>query len=203
MRIYDDIEQGTEEWFQVRKGIPTASMFAEVMRKPGPRGGIAKTRQTYLYKLAGEVLTGEPMPHYTNPDMDRGHEREDESRKLYAMLNDVEPEQVGFIVNGNCGASPDALIGEDGLWENKDALPHIQIARLKDGKLPPEHIAQCQGQLMVAQRQWLDFMSYCRGLPPLIVRVDRDEQYIATLRIDVDEFVDELNTLVSEIRSML
>ncbi|KKK57479.1 hypothetical protein LCGC14_3054070, partial [marine sediment metagenome] len=61
---------------------------------------------------------------------------------------------------------------------------------------------QCQGQLMVAQRQWVDFMSHSRGLPPLIVRVERDEEYIAGLKIDVDEFVGELDELVAKIRSM-
>ncbi len=202
MEIFADIEQGTDEWLKVRAGMPTASVFKDVMAKKGPRGGIPKGRQTLLWKLAGEILTGEPMAHYVNADMDRGHEREAESRDLYAFLRDVEPVQIGFIRNGNCGASPDALIGDDGLWENKDALAHIQIERLLNGALPPEHKAQCQGQLMVSQRRWVDWMSHCRGLPPLIVRVERDEAYIAGLKIDVDEFVDELDALVTKIRSM-
>jgi hypothetical protein len=202
MEVFSDIIQGTPEWYEARMGVPTASMFTEVMRKPGPRGGIPKTRTTYLHKLAGEILTGEPMAHYSNDDMARGQEREAEARDLYAMIKDVEPIQVGFIRNGNCGCSPDALINADGMWENKDALPHIQIERLLKGILPTEHKTQCQGQLMAAQRQWLDFSSYCRGLPPLIVRVERDEKFIAELRIDIDEFVDELNALVAKIRSM-
>ena len=202
MEIFDEIVQGTDEWKAVKNGIPSASVFKEVSQKPGPRGGIPKGRQTLLWKLAGEILTGEPMDNYTNSDMDRGHEREVEARDLYAFLHDVEPVQVGFIRNGNCGCSPDALIGHEGMWENKDAAAHIQIERLLKDELPPEHKAQCQGQLMVAQRQWVDFMSHCRGLPPLIIRVDRDEQYIAELRIDVDDFVGELNELVAQIRSM-
>jgi hypothetical protein len=202
MEVFADIQQGSDLWFQVRAGMATASMFKEVIAKKGPRGGLPKGRQTYLRKLAGEILTGEPMPHYTNADMERGHEREAEARDLYAMLRDVEPEQVGFIRNGNCGCSPDALIGSDGMWENKDALAHIQIERLLAGTLPKEHVAQSQGQLMVSDRQWLDFMSYCRGLPPLIVRVERDEKYIAALRVDIDEFVSELDELVTTIRCM-
>ena len=81
-------------------------------------------------------------------------------------------------------------------------VPNNQIERLLKGEVPSEHIPQLQGQLMGAERQWVDFMSYCRGLPPLIVRVDRDEKYIAELRVDVDDFVSELNALVSNIRSM-
>ena len=202
MEIFDDIEQGTPEWLEIRKGLPTASMFKEVMAKKGPRGGIQKGRQTYMYKLAGEIISGEPMDNYTNFHMDRGSERESEGSDLYAFLRDVEPVQVGFIRNGNCGASPDALIGDDGLWENKDALAHIQIERLLKGVLPPEHKAQSQGQLMVSQRSWVDWMSHCRGLPPLIVRVERDEEYIAGLKIDVEEFVEELNALVNRISAL-
>jgi len=202
MKIYTDIIQGTPEWLEARMGIPTASMFATVCAKPGPRGGIPKGRQTYLWKLAGEILTGEPMDNYTNRDMERGHEREAESRDLYAMIRDVEPLEVGFIRNGDCGGSPDALVGDDGMFENKNAAPHIQIERLLKGTLPAEHVAQCQGQLMVAERQWVDFVSYCRGLKPLLVRVERDEGYIAALRIDVSDFVNELNELVEKLRAM-
>ena len=197
-----DCQQGTDEWYRARMGIPTASMFAAVMAKRGPRGGLAKTRTTYMHKLAGEICTGEAMESYSNPNMDRGKERESEARDLYAFLREVEPVQVGFILNGNCGCSPDGLVGDDGMVEIKDALPHIQIARLLDGCLPSEHKAQCQGQLLVAERQWVDFISHSRGLPPLIVRVERDEEYIRTIRDDVAQFVAELARLVEWIKVM-
>lgn len=202
MEIFEEIKQGQPEWFAVRLGLPTASRFADVMAKNGPRGGIPKGRQTYLWKLAGEILTGEPMDSYTNFSMSRGTEREPEARNLYAFLNDADVKQVGFIRNGNCGCSPDGLIGNDGMFENKDAAAHIQIERLLNGTLPPEHKAQCQGALMVAEREWIDFMSHCRGLPPLIVREHRDEDYIKGLRADVDEFVEELDALVEQIRGL-
>ena len=201
MEVFE-IEQGTPEWLAARAGLPTASRFADVIAQKGPRGGIPRGRQTYLYKLAGEIITGEPMDNYSNAHMERGHDLEDEARDLYAFLRDVEPKQVGFIKNGLCGASPDALVGDDGLFETKSALAHIQIERLLSGILPPEHKAQCQGQLMVSQRSYVDFMSYCRGLPPLIVRVERDEKYMAELKTGVEAFVEELNQLVTKIRCM-
>jgi len=203
IEIFDTIEQGTEEWLAVRAGIPTASVFKEVMMKPGPRGGIPKGRQKLLWKLAGEAISGIPESGYSNAAMERGHEREDESRSLYSMITDNEVRQVGFIRNGNCGCSPDGLIDDDGMWENKDAIGSVQIERLLNGKvIPSEHMPQCQGQLMVAERDWIDFTSYSRGLPPLIVRVRRDERYIAGLRHDVNEFVAELNDLIERIRRM-
>jgi hypothetical protein len=197
-----NVEQGTDEWFKLRLGIPTASMFSDVCAQPGPRGGVPKGRQTYMYKLAGEIITGEPRDSFTNAHMERGIEREAEDRALYSMLTDVEVEQVGFIRNGNVGCSPDGLIRSDGAWENKNALPHIQIERLLAATLPPEHADQCQGALMVSEREWIDFQSSSRGMPPLIVRVHRDEKRIAEIRASVDVFQGELDLLVEKIRKM-
>lgn len=202
MEIFAELIQGTPEWKRIRAGLPSASEFHDVAAKKGPRGGIPKGRQKLMWRLAGEIITGEPEDTYTNADMTRGHEREEEARSLYAFLKDVEPQQVGFIKNGNCGASPDSLIGDDGMLEIKDAKPSVQIERLLHGGLPSEHKVQVYGQLMVAERSWCDFMSHCRGLPPLIVRVERDEEYIAELREAVDRFVAELNQLVEWIRCM-
>ena len=120
-------------------------------------------------------------------------------RRLYAFLNDVEPEQVGFIRNGNVGGSPDSLIGDKGGLEIKSALPHIQIERLLAGRLPPEHKAQVQGNLWVSEREWWDFMSYCPKMKPLIVRVTRDDDYIRDLERAVADFSSELHDLVERL----
>ena len=202
IEIFEDIEQGTAAWRKLRAGLPTASEFHDVMAKQGPKGGLPKGRQKLLWRLAGEILTGEPEDTYHNADMGRGQEREPEARAWYAFDQDCEPKQVAFIRNGNCGASPDSLIGDDGLLEIKDAKPSVQIERLIDGTLPSEHRAQCQGQLMVSGREWVDFLSHCRGLPPFLVRVKRDEQYISELREGVDRFVAELDVLVKWLRAM-
>lgn len=202
IEIFEDIEQNSPEWRKLRSGLPTASEFADVIAKVGPRGGIPKGRQKLLWRLAGEVLTGEPEDTYQNADMLRGHEREAEARAWYAFDQDCEPKRVAFIKNGNCGCSPDSLIGESGMLEIKDAKPSVQIERLIDGTLPSEHKAQCQGQLMVSGRQWVDFLSHSRGLPPLLIRVARDETYIAELREGVDRFVAELESLVKWLRAM-
>ena len=196
MEIFD-FAQNSDDWFSARSGLPTASEFHHVIAKKGPRGGITRGRQKLLWRLAGEVITGEPESTYQNAAMERGHEVESEASDLYAMLRDVEPQIVGFVKNGNCGASPDRFIGDDGLLEIKSAIGSIQIERLLKGDLPSEHVAQCQGQLLVTERKWLDFMSYSRGLPPLIVRVERDGKCIAALHVDIGEFNDELDPFVS------
>lgn len=195
-----DCQQGEPEWFAARLGLPTASEFSTILAK-GKDGGKSVTRKTYLLKLAGEILTGEPMETYSNQHMERGKEWEAEAREAYELMKDVDTQQVGFIVNGRAGCSPDSLIGTDGGLEIKTALPHIQVDRLLRGELPPEYRAQVQGNIWVCERSYWDFVSYCRGLPLLIVRVPRDDGYIATLAGAVKEFNAELASVVDAIRS--
>jgi hypothetical protein len=195
-----DVTQGSEAWLRSRLGLPTASEFSTVMAK-GKDGGKSLTRKTYLLKLAGEILTGEPMESYTNQHMERGKEQEAEAREAYELMKDIDCQQVGFIRNGDKGCSPDSLIGEAGALEIKTALPHIQVERLLKGDLPAEHRAQVQGVMWVAERQWLDFVSYCPRLPLLIVRVPRDDGYIATLAGAVKEFNAELASVVDAVRT--
>ena len=196
-----DCEQGSAEWFEARAGIPTASEFSTVMAR-GKDGGASVTRAKYLRQLAGEILTGEPAPEgYSNGHMERGKLLEDEARNLYAFMRDVEPQRVGFIRNGQKGASPDSLIGDNAGLEIKSAIPAVQIERLQRGTLPPEHVAQVQGSLWVTERETWDFVSYCPKLPPLILTIHRDEAYIAQLAKAVDAFNEELEAIVNSIRT--
>lgn len=196
MQVFNDIEQGSPEWFAARAGIPTASRFSTVMAK-----GEGKTRSEYIRTLAGEVITGEIEEGFSSPHMERGKLMEDEARETYAFINSVEPYQVGFIRNGDKGASPDSLIGNNGGLEIKTALPRIQIDRLERNRLPPEHKAQVQGNLWIAEREWWDFVSYWPRLPMLIVRVYRDEEYIKTMSDEIDRFNDEKAALIERIRA--
>lgn len=196
MQVFTDLEQGSPEWFARRAGIPTASKFATVMAK-----GEGKTRLDYMRRLAGEILTGEPQEQFSNVHTDRGNAMEDEARDAYAFINDAEIHRVGFIRSGNKGASPDSLVSTNGGLEIKTAQPHIQIDRLERNRLPPEHKAQVQGNLWIAEREWWDFVSYWPRLPVLTVRVYRDEEYIAALSDEVDRFNDDLAALVERIRN--
>lgn len=194
MQVFD-IEQGEDAWFQARLGIPTASKFATVIAK-----GEGKTRDEYMRRLAGEILTGEPAETFSNAHMERGKTMEDEARETYAFITDAEITRVGFVRNGNKGASPDSLVGSAGGLEIKTALPHIQIDRLERDRLPPEHKAQVQGNLWLSEREWWDFVSYWPKLPMLTVRVYREEDYIRQLAIEIDRFNDELATRVERMR---
>lgn len=168
----------------------------------GPKGGKSVGRQKYLAQLAGEIITGEPMVNYVSADMERGKLMEDEARDLYAFTTGADLHRVGFIRDGDKGASPDSLIGEDGGLEIKSAAAHVQIARLLDNELPSEHKAQVQGSLWVSGRKWWDLVSYCPKLPLFVVRVHRDEEYIAKIAAAVDLFNAELRRTVEYIRRL-
>jgi hypothetical protein len=199
MQIFDDIEQGSPEWFSIRMGIPTASEFKTLLAV-NKDAKDKKTRQAYMRKLAGEVITGMPMESYSNGDMQRGKDQEDEARDLYALMQGVDPMRVGFIRNHGAGCSPDSLIEEAGGLEIKSAAPHIQIERLESGELPSEHRAQVQGNIWIAKREWWDFVSYCPRMPLLVTRAYRDDGYIATLAGAVNQFNDELAALIERVR---
>ena len=196
-----ECDQGTDEWYAARLGIPTASCFATVMAK-GKDGGDSKTRADYMRKLAGETLTGQPMDSYSNAHMERGKEWEPDARNLYAFMHDCEPQLIGFIRNGLKGCSPDSLIGNDGGLEIKSAAAHVQVERLLANRLPPEHRAQVQGNIWVAEREWWDFASFCPKLPLFVIRVHRDDEYIAKLSDAVDAFNDELAAMVESVRRL-
>jgi len=193
-------DQGSPEWQGLRLGIPTASAFAAIMAK-GRGNAESRTRQSYLYKLAGELITGQPMEGFTNVHMERGKALEDEARTTYTFLTEAHCERVGFVRNGRKGASPDALVGADGLLEIKTKLPHLLIEALLRGEFPPEHKAQCQGQLWITERAWVDLVIYWPGLPMIITRAWRDEGFIHELAQAVDAFNTELDGIVDRIRS--
>lgn len=193
-------EQGGPEWFTARAGIVTASEFQTLLMK-GKSGGDSLTRKTYMRKLAGEIITGEPSEGFTNAHTERGKLMEPEARDLYAFMTDCEPQQIGFIKSGRKGASPDSLIGNDGGLEIKTRLPHLMIELLEKDEVPSEHIAQIQGGIWVAEREWWDFVAYWPKLPLFVKRIYRDEAYIKTLSSAVDQFNEELDSLVARIRS--
>jgi hypothetical protein len=126
---------------------------------------------------------------------------EDEARTLYQFMADVDCERVGFIRSGRKGASPDSLVGSNGLVEIKTKLPHLMIETLLRGEFPPEHKAQCQGQLWVSEREWIDIAVYWPGLPLFVTRATRDEPYIREMSDAVDAFNAELDMIVDRVRA--
>lgn len=194
-----ECDQNSEEWHRARLGIPTASMFGTILAK-GKGGGESVTRRKHLLTLAGEVITGEPAESYSNEYMARGHMMEPAARNMYSFVHDAEPKIVGFIRNGDKGCSPDSLLGDAGMLEIKTKKADLLIDVLLKGEFPSEHVAQCQGALWVAEREWIDLAVYWPGLPLFVKRATRDEAYIRNLSAEVDRFNAELAETVERIR---
>lgn len=199
--IIIDTEQGGEEWFKYRLGIPSASKFKDVLAK-----GQGTTRRKYLLAKAAEVLTGEMPESYTNEHMERGILQEPDARALYEFSQDVSVAQVGLgmLDDKSACASPDGLVGEDGGIEIKSTIPTVHIDTILSGKMPTSHMAQVQGNLWIFEREWWDFISYSPTVidrPIVIYRINRDEDYIANLAAEINRFNDDVASIVDQIKT--
>ena len=203
-----DVEQRSDAWRKLRLGIPTASMFGDIVT-----GGTGLVRSRALRVLAGEILSGEPSEGFRNGAMERGVQMEPDALDYYERTHFCDLTRVGFVKRtietiGEplvVGASPDALISEKGLLEVKTMRPDLLIAIAEKGPkgFPSEHRAQVQGSLWVTGREYGILMIYYRGMPiaPKFT-VERDEVYINELRDRVEEFTYDLRKLVERLRGM-
>ncbi len=202
-----DVVQGSDEWFRARMGIPSASNFATVMAE-GRDGGPSMTRTEYLYRLAGEIITETPAEEtFKSRAMERGKEMEPQAIADYEARKKVTIRRVGLGVNFSglrtCCASPDGLVGFDGGIETKTMKPEKMIPLLDRGaRMPPEHRAQVQGNMLVFERDHWDFKIFWPRMPDFTVRVFRDDAYIRELDNQVQIFNHDLKRLVEKLRSM-
>ena len=198
MLILDDIEQGSEEWFAARIGIPSASVFDKII---GSQGKISTQQQKLIYQLAGERITGEKEESYTNGAMQRGTEFEPEARECFELITDLEVSEVGicyFDERKDRSCSPDGLIGTNPLLakqglEIKCPSLAVHVEYLLRNKLPTAYFVQVQGSLYVTGCEQWHFLSYYPGMPPFHIVVERDEMWIAKLSKALDGFTVELN----------
>lgn len=188
-------EQRSVEWFEARKGVPTASQFDKIVTIKGEQ---SKQRTKYLHGLAGELLGGIVEEGYQSAAMMRGNELEAEARAFYELIN--EPvHTVGFCLSDGIGCSPDGLVGDSGLLEIKCPLISTHVEYLLKNELPSDYFQQTQGQLLVTGREWVDFISYYPGLKPLVIRVTRNEEFLGKLKAELKLFCAELEETVRKL----
>lgn len=194
-----DCEQGSEQWFKVRTGIPSASNFDKIITTEGKP---SKQKEKYLYTVAGEKVSGIKEDTYQSFAMQQGVIKEEEARNYYKMLYDVEVQKVGFCVSddGTYGCSPDGLIGKDGGLEIKCPLIYTHVGYMIKGELLKDYYQQAQGSLFVTGRKWWDIMSYYAGLKPVIIRVLPDKAFHKALEVELEIFTKELNALIERIK---
>ena len=195
LEIFENIVQGSPEWVSMRLGLATASCFSDVLA-----GGQGKTRATYMRRLAGEILCGEPAETFKSAAMERGQVVEAEAVRAYELLTDQEIKRVGFITNHGAGYSPDGLIGEDGSVEFKSMKPELLLDVLERKPDMTEHKPQCQGGLWISERRWIDLVIYYPKMPMYIRRFERDPAYIASLAAAVKAFQADVAAMVERHR---
>lgn len=179
-----ELEQGTPEWLEARRGIITASRFHTLITTKTRLPADNATSRRYLATLLGERLTGQIEESYQSDDMVRGSIEEPIARQVY-VDHKAPVELCGFITRRRYGVtlgySPDGLVGRHGLIEVKRPRQENQIARILSGQIPEEYFWQVHVGLAVSGRNWCDFCSYCPGLPMVIERVHRDPEITSAI----------------------
>lgn len=198
------MEQQTNEWFAARLGKVTASRVADIIAKT--KSGYSTSRANYMAELICERLTGSRGDFYKNAAMEWGTATEPQARAAYEAVAGVLVEEVGFVPHSTitmAGASPDGLVGADGLVEIKCPITATHIDTLLGCTVPSKYNTQMQWQMACTGRQWCDFVSYDPRLPEhmqlFIHRVPRDENFIQELIKEINTFLDELDGKIDEL----
>ena len=200
-------EQRTEEWFRERTGKVTASRIADVMTRT--KSGYRASRKNYMTELLVERLTGEREESYINAAMQRGIDEEPIARTEYELDRGVLVDEVGFVQHPSIemsGASPDGLVGDDGMVEIKCPNTATHVETIITKSVDRKYLLQMQWQMACTGRAWCDFVSFDSRMPAelamVVIRVPRDEVMIEEIAREVTDFLADLATLESQVRSV-
>lgn len=190
--------QGSDEWRQARCGKVTASRIGDLMAKT--KTGWGAGRANYMAELIAERLTGTPAEQYENAAMLWGKETEARARDIYAFHVDADVDLVGLIDHPKIAmtaASPDGLIGADGLVELKCPNTATHIDTLLGAVVPSKYVLQMQWQMACTERAWCDFASFDPRMPGhmqlFVSRLVRDDKQIAEIEACVVRFLSEID----------
>lgn len=199
------MEQKTEEWFAARLGKVTASRIKDVLA-----GKTTAARRNYMAQLVIERMTQHKPDAFTNAAMQWGTDQEPFARAAYEARNGVLVDETGLVdhpVIPNSGASPDGLIGDDGLLEIKCPNSATHMETLLSRKPDSDYIAQMQWQMACTGRAWCDFVSFDPRMPEnlqlCIIRVNRDAKQIETLEKEVIKFLAEVENQITQLKAIV
>lgn len=202
-----DLDQSSPEWLQARVGFATASRISDIVAKT--KTGYSASRANYMAQLVVQRLTNLPSESFTNAAMEWGIEQEPFARAAYESKMGVLVDQVGFIHHPSIeksGASPDGLVGEDGLVEIKCPNTATHIETLLGTEVDKKYYDQMQWQIQCTGRKWCDFVSFDPRMPDhlqlFIKRVERNDFYITELEKEVIQFLKEVEDKVSKLNNI-
>lgn len=201
------IDQGTDEWRMQRLGKVTASRIADLMAKT--KSGVAASRGNYQAELIAERLTGTFEEGFKSAAMERGNEVEADARVAYEFFKNVTVQETGFVDHPTIqmsGASPDGLIGDEGLFECKCPNTKTHIDTLLGKNIKGNYFKQMQWQMACTGRQWCDFVSYDPRMPEhlqlFVERVERDDKFISEIEAEVIGFLAEIEMTINELNQV-
>ena len=201
------IEQGSDEWFASRLGKVTASKVADIVAKT--KTGYSTSRANYMAQLVVERLTGVKADSFTNAAMEWGTQTEPLARASYELKTGVMVDEVPLIdhpVIPMSGASPDGLVGEDGMLEIKCPNTATHIDTMLSGEADKRYINQMMWQMACTGRKWVDFVSFDPRMPDnlqlFIKRVERNDEQISELEAEVVKFLLEVEEKVEKLKSI-
>lgn len=191
------MDQRTDDWFAARLGKVTASRVADVVAKT--KTGVSASRGNYMAQLIVERLTGKPVESFSSSAMQWGTDTEPLARAAYEMATDMMVEEIGFVEHESipmCGASPDGLVGDDGLIEIKCPNTATHIETLINNTIDNRYVLQMQWQMACTDRKWCDFVSFDPRMPEAlqmkIIRVNFNEMLVTDLENQVEQFLNEV-----------
>ena len=201
-----DCTHGSREWMEARRGLVTASRCADVLAVLKKKGGEAADRKNYRMELAIEILTGQSFPHYVSQEMQWGIDQEPFARAAYEIKRNTLTETCGFFVHPTVerfGASPDFLVGSEGLGQIKCPTTSTHLNWMLGGVIPFDHAPQMLAELACTGREWNDFVSFDPRLPEhlqlFIRRMERRDHghLLAQLEQEVIRFNSELDAMLA------
>lgn len=200
-------DEERQAWLMSRAGKVGASSIHKIMAKT--KTGYSASRENYMADLIVERLTGQPSESYQSEAMRHGIETEPQAKAAYSLETGNDIQDVGFILHpeiANAGASPDGLIGDDGLAEFKCPNTATHLDFLLTGDIDRKYILQMQWQMEVTSRKWCDFVSFDNrlnlNLQMKIVRVERDDSLIAEIKDEVIKFLGELEEKLTKLEAL-
>jgi predicted phage-related endonuclease len=199
-----DLIQGTDEWHDQRRGIVTASVVGKLLTT---KGAVANndTSRAVVATLVAERITGWTDPVYVSDDMLRGTNDEPFAVAAYSEWSGQEVATTGFMVRDDwgfeIGYSPDGLVGDDGLIEVKSRRPKKHLTTILDDEVPSENFAQLQCGLLVSGRAWIDYVSFCGGMPLYVKRVEPSQAWFDSILEAVAAFEEAAAQMVADYRA--
>ena len=201
-----DCIQNSPEWLAMRVGAVTASRVVDVMAKLKRKEGEAQARKDYKAELVCERLTGRACEHFVSSAMEWGVENEPLAKAAYEVRTGLDVDPAGIALHPSIKffmASPDGLVGDDGLLECKCPNTTTHLEYIIAGVVPAEYQFQMLCQMACAERQWCDFVSYDPRLPKklqfFVRRLGRDEARIAEMEAEVTKFLGEVDELIAQL----